>query len=456
LIYKKSLVGLFKEKKYPDKEPKKLILPDLVFIYISLYKFNGDNMKKLTKEDVLDYQIGCTTLSTGGGGVAPSLELVAKMVDEVIDEGHEMKLVTLDEIPDDAIVFSSCGTGGGVQSDMKAKWTGFPRNRLQRDQKYPRNYNERLKDMIMMADREWCPLNTWSEIPGSDFRSTGADRLAELVGEEPYSHIQFEVAPGFVRILLNLARQGKPFIDATVAGRRAAPEIAQNGLNLANVPCTPAVFTTSLGDRLVLEKTLCFQRMEEIVEGISTYSGGGVTGLHAVKGRDLKKAAFGGPVSLTMKIGKAIRNALKKDKPPVDAMMKALGPLGFKLFEGEIFDYWQDDAYSFIWGIAKIKGTGSCEGHDMKIWYKNEHHISWLDGKPYVTSPDGINVVDVKTGWGLANFWPAEWESGRPVAVIGVKAEDRWETPMGLKIFGPQHFRFDIPHVPINEVYKNL
>lgn len=414
-----------------------------------------NEMKNLTKEDVLDYQLGCTTLSTGGGGVAPSLEAVARMVDSVLDEGHKLKLVELNEIPDDSFVFSACGTGGGVQSEMKNKWTSFPRQRLSREGR-TFDYAARLKDMIMQADKEWCPLNTWSEIPGPEFRASGANRLAELIGQEPYSQIQFEVAPGFVRLLSNLTRQGKPFIDATVAGHRAAPEIAQNGLNLANVPCTPAVYTTMLGDLLVLEKTLCFQRMEEIVEGISTYSGGSVSGLHAVKGSDLKKAAFPGPVSLTMKVGKAIRAALKTGKPPVDAMLKALGPLGFKLFEGEIFDYWQDDAYSFIWGIAKIKGTGPCLGHDMKIWYKNEHHISWLDGKPYVTSPDGVNVVDVETGWGLANFWPAEWEAGRKVAVIGVKAEDRWETPMGLKLFGPQHFRFDIPHVPIEKAFKKL
>jgi len=413
-------------------------------------------MKSLTKEDVLDYQIGCTTLSTGGGGVAPSLEAVARMVDEVLDEGVKFQLVDLEEVPDDKYVFSACGTGGGIQSKMKAKWTGFPRNRLQRDQRYPYDQRARLKEMIMQADREWCPLNTWSEIPGPGFRASGAKRLAELIGEEPYSHIQFEVAPGFVRTLCSLARQGKPFIDATNAGRRAAPEIAQNGLNLESIPCTPAVYTTSLGDLIVLEKTLCFQRMEEIVEGISTYSGGSVTGLHAVMGSDLKKAVFPGPVSLTMKVGKAIRGALKSEKAPVDAMLNALGPLGYKLFEGEVFDYWQDDEFGFIWGIAKIKGTGEFEGHDMKIWYKNEHHISWLDGKPYVTSPDGINVVDVETGWGLANFWSAEWEQGRKVAVVGVKAEDRWETPMGLKIFGPQHFRWDIEHVPIDKAYKKI
>ena len=413
-------------------------------------------MKYLTLEDVLDYQLGCTTLSTGGGGVAPSLEEVKEMVSKVLDGGHKLKFVELGEIPDDKYVFSACGTGGGIQTPMKMKWTSFPRARLIRETKYPIDRDQRIKDQIIQADREWCPLNTWSKIPTSTFQEEGEKRLAQLIGQDSYSNIQFEVAPGFVRELCAMASKDKPFIDATVAGHRAAPEISQNGLNLENVPCTPAVFSTILGDIIVLEKTLCFQRMEELVEGISTYSGGSVRGLHAVKGKDLKKAAFPGAESLTMNVGHNVREAVKKGKSPIDAMLKTLGPIGYKLFEGEVFDYWQDDEYSFIWGTAKIKGTGAFKGHDMRIWYKNENHLSWLDGKPYVTSPDGVNVVDVETGWGLANFWPAEWEAGRKVAVIGVKAEDRWETPMGLKIWGPQHFRSDITHIPLDKVFKKF
>jgi DUF917 family protein len=71
-----------------------------------------------------------------------------------------------------------------------------------------------------------------------------------------------------------------------------------------------------------------------------------------------------------------------------------------------------------------------------------------------VTSPDDINVVDPETWWGLANFWPGEWETGRPVTVIGVEMEQKWETPMGLKLFGPQHFRWDIEHVPIRQLVE--
>lgn len=229
---------------------------------------------------------------------------------------------------------------------------------------------------------------------------------------------------------------------------RAAPEISQNGLNLENVPCAPAVLTSLPGRSDSSEAESLLQRMEERVEGIATYSGGSVRGIHAVKGSDLKRAAFPGAQSLTMRVGRAIRAAMKEGKSPVGAMLKALGPIGFKLFEGEIFDYWQEGRLSFIWGVAKIKGAGVYAGHDMKIWCKNEHHISLLDGKPYVTSPDGINIIDVETGWGLADFWPAGWEPGRKVAVIGVKAGDRWETPKGLKLFRPSNFRFDTPHTP--------
>ena len=413
-------------------------------------------MKCLTLEDVLDYQIGCTALSTGGGGIAPSLEEVRAMVQKVLDEEHKLRFIDLSEVPDDEVVFSACGTGGGVQTPMKMKWVASPRSKLTRKSPYEIDANARLRNQIVQADREWCPLNTWSQIPDADFQDNTEKRLAQLVGRESYTNIQFEVACGFANQLCAVAKKDKPFIDATVVGHRAAPEISQSGLNLENVQCTPAVWTTMMGDLLVIEKALCFQRMEELVEGISTYSGGSVRGLHAVKGSDMKRSAFPGSESLAMRVGGGIREALKKGKPPVDAALKALGPIGFKLFGGEIFDFWLDEEYSFMTGTAKIRGTGAYAGHDMRIWFKNENHLSWLDGKPYATSPDGVNVVDTETGWGLANFWAAEWEQGRKVSVIGVEAEERWESPMGLKLFGPQHFRSDVQHVPLKKVYKGF
>jgi DUF917 family protein len=79
-------------------------------------------MRILTKDDIQDYTIGSTILSTGGGGVAPSLEAVGKMVDKVLEADKKIRLITLEEVPNDAIIFSHVGTGGGVQSKMKEKW----------------------------------------------------------------------------------------------------------------------------------------------------------------------------------------------------------------------------------------------------------------------------------------------------------------------------------------------
>jgi hypothetical protein len=56
--------------------------------------------------------------------------------EDVLDEGHELKLIDLSEIPDDVYVFSSCGTGGGVQSEMKLKWSRRPMGSHARTQNY--------------------------------------------------------------------------------------------------------------------------------------------------------------------------------------------------------------------------------------------------------------------------------------------------------------------------------
>ena len=416
-------------------------------------------MRYLSKEDLQNYTIGSTILSTGGGGVAPSLEAVAKMVDSVHDAGKKIRLIELSEVPDDAILFSHIGTGGGVTSEQKEKWFFSSRGRLQRERKYSMERGKILKELIKQADREWCPLNTWSKIPEPDNpvgtgTEKGEKRLAEIAGGDPLTEVHFEVSPGFARLVCSHAMADRPYIDATVCGTRAAPEIGQNALNLGNVNPCPAVFGTTMGDLVVVEEVLCFQRLEEILEGISTFSGASTRGIHQVSPTDVKKHAFPGVESFVMNVGKKVREALKKSKSPVDAALDALGDRGFKLFEGQIMNYWQDDKYGFIWGKSRILGTGDYEGHDMTIWYKNENHMSWLDGKPFVTSPDCINVVDPETGWGLANFWPAEWETGRNVAVIGVEIEQEWETPMGLKLFGPQHFRWDIDHVPIKQLVE--
>jgi hypothetical protein len=168
-----------------------------------------------------------------------------------------------------------------------------------------------------------------------------------------------------------------------------------------------------------------------------------------IRGKNLKDSIVKNTVSGSIKLGRSIREADRKGKDPVEAALKTLG--GFLLFRGKVSHFEREERGGFMWGDHQYKGTGDFEGHDFKIWYKNENMISWLDNKPYVTCPDLLCVMDAKTGEGLSN-WGTDFAKGREVAVVGYKIDPLWRTDKGLKIFNPMHFGYDIKYRPIEKV----
>jgi len=413
--------------------------------------------KILSREDLLSFTMGAMALATGGGGTRPLDEDVEKIVDKTLAQGKEFKLISLEEIPDDSIIFSQLGTGGGITTEQRLRWMNSPGCFAASGGPLRLGFDRMtfIHDQIKLKDKTFAPLNSWSELPGPDWADASFKRLTQLIGnKEIFSYLISEINQMLIRTLVGYADKGWPIIDSTACGHRAVPECTISSLNIHDVPICPAVITTFWGDLLVLEKTLSWQRADEILEGISTYSGGNAGGPMAIEGKLVKKSAIPGAISFTIRIGRAIKRAVESGDDPIEAMINAATGWAYKAFEGEITAIMFEQRLGFIWGYSLLKGTGVWKGHHLKIWFKNENHISWLDEKPYITSPDGINVIDPETGWGLANFWPAEWEHGRKVVVVGVKSEDIWRTEKGLKLLGPKHFDFDIPYKPIEEIVK--
>ena len=166
-------------------------------------------------------------------------------------------------------------------------------------------------------------------------------------------------------------------------------------------------------------------------------------------GKEIREDAVHGGFSRTIKIGKAIASA---GKNPIDNIVEAAN--GYKIFEGEIFAHTTEGKGAYTIGNGWITGTGEFEEKMFRFWYKNENHISWLDGDPYVTSPDTFTVIDSETGVGMSNFRGDAWTLGKKVSVLGVKCEDIWRTERGVRIFNPKHFGFDIKYRPIEEIME--
>ncbi len=79
--------------------------------------------------------------------------------------------------------------------------------------------------------------------------------------------------------------------------------------------------------------------------------------------------------------------------------------------------------------------------------------MSWLNGEPFVMSPDLLCLVGRESGEPKTNDDVAE---GDVMAVIGARAPQVFITqPKGLEVLGPTHFGFDYPFVPIEKLMNS-
>jgi DUF917 family protein len=408
--------------------------------------------KSLSIEDLWDLVAGGAALSTGGGGVGPTREQFERVVKPVYEGGFRPRLIDVADLADDDAVYLGAGAGGGVRLEEKQKWLLNPGWGARWHPEYDptRWVQARLRELEFLY-----PIPSWSKIPDRDWGPDVAEtRLKELIGKPPAAYVPFEVGPNVFQQLLNATRKDKPVVDADVAGYRAVPEFSLCSLAVYGAPIAPVVFATAWGDLIVYERVLNWQRLEDITRQLAVACGGGVPGWMAVEGRLLKRAAVAGALSKAMAVGRAIRMARERGEDPVAGAARAAG--GYVLFRGRVIAQLNEDKGAFIWGEIRLEGTGAFEGRWFKIWYKNENHMSWLDGRPFVMSPDLITVLDAESGFGLSNFAPWEWRWGREVAVLGVPCAPVWRTELGLRIFHPWRWGFACDYVPIEERLKEF
>src|SRR6202008_3238840 len=118
-------------------------------------------------------------------------------------------------------------------------------------------------------------------------------------------------------------------------------------------------------------------------------------------------------MSEALGLGGAIREARERGADPVAAAADAID--GWLLFRGPVVGRdWQNTGY--MEGRHTLQGSGAFSGHTLEVWFRNENHVSWLDGGPWVASPDLIEFCDPQTAEPLVNTY---LEMGQEIAVVG-------------------------------------
>jgi len=368
-----------------------------------------------TQQEVEDLVRGLTLLGTGGGG-AP--ELGREFLLRHIQAGQSVAWTDLASIPDDAWTCTVLSMGSIAPqeplSEAECKRLGYAGVQVE----YP----------MVSAVQE----------------------LALHVGQEIQAIVPFEPGGRNTPAPLDAAtRLGISLVDADYAGR-AIPELAQTIAAVEGYPFWPAAICDPWGNTLIMKSapsTLVAERVGKMISIATRLPDNRAICAHAgflLKAGEMKQLVVPGTLTLSLKVGAAIREAREADQDPLKVVTDALE--GWQLFAGTVTrkDWESRDGYMF--GTTVIAGTGAFEGDALEIWFKNEHHITWRDGAPYVTSPDLIMVVDQATGEPITNTVLSE---GQKVAVLGAKADSRYRTDRGLAALGPAHFDFEMPYRPI-------
>jgi uncharacterized protein len=399
----------------------------------------------LGKEDLWDLVVGGSTISTGGGGIGPTRQQFDNYVDPLLSSDLQPTLIDPDELDDRATIYMGVGAGGGVTRADRERYLSPGIGAAWRSDINRTDWiRSRLREMDYLY-----PLGSWAELPDADWDAKVAERMRELAGRPADAYLPFEIGPNVFRQVLNAALEGKHLIDADTAGYRAVPEVSMCSFNLNDVPAQPVLFASAWGDIVVLEKTVSWQRMEDIGRHLAIVSGGGVRGLMFFPGETVRNGVFKHSVTKALEVGRAIRAARESGSDVTEAAAKATG--GYVLFRGEIVARVNEDHTAFIWGTERIVGTDDWEGQTFKIWYKNENHMSWIGDQPYVMSPDLVTVLDAETGYGLSNFDGPAWDYGRPVTVLGVPCHPGWRSQRGRRIFHPWRWGFACDYTPIED-----
>ena len=366
-----------------------------------------------TLQDCEDFIRGCLLMATGGGG---SAEEGREIFTAALEEGLKIEWVDVEDISDDT-------------------WTASP---------------YAMGSIAPLSQETQAAITRLGLVDRLGHRATevAVRELEESAGVKIGAIVPIELgADSTPDPIVTGARLGIPVVDGDYAGR-AVPEEMQNITYLHDKPGWPFTSVDRWGNVCIVKEACSHQMMERIGKMLSVAAYGVCyMAAYLLNGREMKEILVRGTLTKCLNLGRAIRQAREQGDDPIQAAIEHTG--GWLLFEGEVTSKDWEDRDGYMFGTTHIKGAGDYAGHTLDVWFENENHVSWLDGEPYVCSPDLVTILDRETGEGITN---TDIDAGRRVAVVGIKGLEAFRSERGLAAAGPRYFGFDIDYVPIEKL----
>ncbi|MDP1732672.1 MAG: DUF917 domain-containing protein [Devosia sp.] len=351
-------------------------------------------LRTICAADMEDIAVGGAIMGTGGGGDPYVGKLMAQ---EAIKAHGPVRLVDVDQFPDDALIVPVCMMG--------------------------------------------APTVMTEKLPQGDELVTAFRSLEKLLGHKIDAVLCGEAGGvNSTTPFVVAAATGLPLVDGDGMGR-AYPELQMVTFTMHGVSATPMVLCDDKGNSLVLD-TVSNAWTERLARAATVEMGGSaLLAFYSMSGAVAKKAVVRGTLTLCAELGRTLREAKANHLDPVEAIVERLE--AEVIFHGRVKDVDRRTVGGFARGTARFEGVEEWQGHDLRLDFQNEFLMAERDGAVLVTTPDLITLLEAESGL------PVTADSlryGLRLKALAMPSNPQWLTPAGIALVGPRYFGYDVDY----------
>jgi DUF917 family protein len=352
----------------------------------------------LTHDDIERIAIGAGILGTGGGG-NPYRGMTRAQLQ--LDQGHQLRIVGLDELPDDALVVPIGGMG--------------------------------------------APTIGLEKIGRGDEGKVAIEELQSQLGVKVAATVPVEVGGGNSFTPMIAATQlGLPTVDADGMGR-AFPELDMVSYYFDGVAPSPIVMVDCQHRKVIIRDVADSKMLERMARAMCVQLGGSAMVADCpITVRRLRETCIPNTLTLAHRIGDAVLGAQHHGDDPVRTICEVTD--GRVLFGGKVVDVDRRFERGYNFGRLRIAGLGPWEGSTARIDLQNEFLICRVEDEVLAIVPDLITLVDTERGNPITT---EVVRYGLRVTVVGIPAPRQLTTEQALRFVGPQAFGYEEPYRPL-------
>jgi DUF917 family protein len=356
-----------------------------------------------TEQDIKDFTIGCCFFGTGGGG---NPEFGQKMLMDVLTAGKQINIIDINELNDEAWIVCPylMGTSGPETEEVRAA-----KQKYALTKETVANMPTAATKLLLQESKTTVQLS--AIIP----YEIGGAATSSAVATAAWLNV--------------------PVIDTDFVGR-SVPEATQMLPAIYGMDLCPTASSDAFGNETIIYKTINRHITERIGKYLASASFGLIGQATLLRpAKQLKSFMLGKTLSNALKVGQTLRmhsGNTSNLKTALNQLIKSQ-----VIFEGVISEFSGHDEEGYYVGEIIISGA---DNTTLKIWFKNENHIAWLNGVALLTSPDLISLVDQLTHTSYVNN---QLKIGLNVIVFGTPCHSEWHKEKALQAQNPRYYGFD-------------